>query len=179
MNKKVTIKFFIILAPFIIFGYLLSKDFVLSGKLEIVHNFEKDQAMISQLIPYGRAKVENGKVQINSEPVYFDVRTPQKFSKAKIKIKIQKNSPDFKVGVKTGENWNFDFPNGRVPVATGGSVKAVIVDENQDWKIGEWNFDLKNAFINKYNLRFIISAPELNDSEKKIILDEIKVIYEK
>lgn len=107
-------KVLIIMAPFLLLAWLIKKDLVLDGKLEMVYDFSRPNAMITALFPENRlTAIQKGDWQaIKQEPVYFEVRLPQKFETAKVEIGFQnKNQPLVQVGLKTqGEDeWSYDL----------------------------------------------------------------------
>ncbi len=115
---KVT-RIIIIILPFIILGFLIKKDLVLSGHLEFVYDFSEDSPVITNLFPANRMSetyqiknTENFWQQIQQEPVYFETRLPQKFDTAEVEIIYKNNSqPLVQVGLRTlGSNdWSYDF----------------------------------------------------------------------
>lgn len=107
-------KIVIIMAPFLILAWLIKKDLVLDGHLEMVYDFKRPTAMITAVFPENRlTNIQKGGWQaIKQEPVYFEVRLPQKFETAKVEIAFQNaNQPLVQVGLKTlGEDeWSYDL----------------------------------------------------------------------
>jgi hypothetical protein len=104
-----------------IFGlfYLIYLDFVPSGRLEFVYDFSKDSPVITNLFPANRLsevnKITSQKSywqSIKEEPVYFEVRLPQKFDRATIEVIYQnQNQPLIQLGLRTQgvEEWNYKF----------------------------------------------------------------------
>ncbi len=112
-------KVIIIIAPFLILGFLIKKDLVFSGHLEFVYDFSKGSPAITNLFPADRmspinqiAGTENHWQQIEQEPVYFETRVPQTFKKATVEIIFKnQNQPLIQVGLRTigAGDWNYDF----------------------------------------------------------------------
>ena len=90
-NIKKTKKIFrivLMIIPFLVFLWLISKNFVFSGVMEATYNFDKNNAFISILKPAGRAlgveRDSSGDYtqKIITDPVYFDLYIPTKFRTA-------------------------------------------------------------------------------------------------
>ncbi|MBU1131431.1 hypothetical protein KJ840_04830 [Patescibacteria group bacterium] len=115
---KIT-KIAVIVLPIIGLFYLVYLDFVPSGHLEFTYDFSQDSPVITNLFPANRMTEINKIVgsgsywqAVKQDPVYFDVRLPQKFAAAKVKIIYQnKNQPLIQLGLKTiGEGeWHYQF----------------------------------------------------------------------
>ncbi|MBU4332099.1 hypothetical protein KKD19_04415 [Patescibacteria group bacterium] len=112
LTKAGLILFFVFL-----FCYLFYKDFVPSGKLVIINNFQNKSQLISDLYPDVRVEKIKQDEQGNFyqtmfiDPVYFKINPPRAFRKATIKI-VYKNKEQslFQIGLKLGEEgWVFDF----------------------------------------------------------------------
>ncbi|HAH04090.1 MAG: hypothetical protein UV78_C0011G0010 [Parcubacteria group bacterium GW2011_GWA2_43_17] len=109
----------IIIAPFLVLGWLIKKDLVTDGQVEFVYDFRQDSPAITNLFPANRlSSVYRDTAndffwqEVNAEPVYFETRLPQTFDRATVEITYQnKNLPLVQVGLQTlGETaWNYDF----------------------------------------------------------------------
>ncbi|MCX6785512.1 MAG: hypothetical protein NTZ18_01505 [Candidatus Komeilibacteria bacterium] len=109
----------IILAPFVILGWLIKQDLALTGRLEFTYDFSHDSPVITDLFPAGRCsqifQVKDKQEffqQIFNEPVYFEVRMPQKFDTATVEITYQNiKQPLIQLGLATlgSQDWSYDF----------------------------------------------------------------------
>ncbi len=97
MNKniiKIRIVLWFILAVITAwFGYL---KIVPSGNISYVYDFKKASSFIGKLAPAERVDVNGGQAEIKGEPVYFSVRPPRRFEKARVTLAF-KNTADFSV----------------------------------------------------------------------------------
>ncbi|PIR66722.1 MAG: hypothetical protein COU51_02475 [Parcubacteria group bacterium CG10_big_fil_rev_8_21_14_0_10_36_14] len=95
--------------PIIIFGWLCYKN--ISSVLELEYKFNKNQPILSQLVPVSRVSENKDSATINSEPVYFDIKLPRKYDKAEVEINYQNLANDiFEIGVaqdETRKSFNF------------------------------------------------------------------------
>jgi len=109
----------IVALPIIGFIYLVYLDFVPSGHLEFIYDFSKDSPAITNLFPANRMTAVNRLAgsssywqAIQEDPVYFEVRLPQKFSSATVEVTYQnKNQPLLQLGLRAqGEgDWSYQF----------------------------------------------------------------------
>lgn len=121
------LKLVIVVVPFFGLLYLLYLDVAPSGQLQFTYDFSKDSPAITNLFPANRLTEVNKTVirpgnqesrqsvywqAIKTEPVYFEVRLPQKFDRAKVKVVYQNvGQPLIQLGLRTvGESeWNYSF----------------------------------------------------------------------
>lgn len=117
-NQKVillVLRISIFALPLIVFCWIIYKDFVVSGKLVSQYDFKTLSPFITVLRPQGRVseiKEDGGGVfyqELKDEPVYFDVRLPRSFSKAKIRLRYKSfHQGVIELGAMTElERWNF------------------------------------------------------------------------
>ena len=90
--KNLIIKFriflWLILASVV--GWLLYMGVVPSGQISYVYNFNKPNYFIGKLMPEERvALIYDGSQKIIGDPVYFSLRTPRRFNKAKLILKYR------------------------------------------------------------------------------------------
>jgi len=90
MNFVIKLRIFLWSVLVIIVGWLLYMGVVPGGKVSYVCNFTKDSYFIGKLTPDDRVeKYNNTSVRITGDPVYFALRTPRKFDKAKLTLKYK------------------------------------------------------------------------------------------
>ena len=90
------IRIILIFIPIIILAVLFYKDFNPQGYLRIDYDFCRQSPFISKFSPHGRVlkiKKDRGECaqQMVIDPVYFDIRLPQKFDTARIKFWYRKD----------------------------------------------------------------------------------------
>src|SRR3989344_2530410 len=80
-------------APLVVFVWLVRKDLVLSGQVRFTYDLARPAAALTEFFPANRLSAifsaGNGREfwqQIKQEPVYFEVRLPQKFENAEVEI---------------------------------------------------------------------------------------------
>ncbi len=169
------IRIILIAIPILVFVWLLDKNFVFSGHLESVYNFEKNNPIISILKPAGRAlgveRDESGDYSqaIIIDPVYFDLYLPTKFKKAKLIFTYKApEKQKIKVGPQIlGEGWNYYL------------LDLNCKERISGWCISALQFDLTRAFVKNRKLNFMISAPGLDKSGKEIVITEIRAVLGK
>ena len=154
----------IIILPFIILGWLIKKDLVLSGHLEFVYDFSQDSPAITNLFPANRLSAVNFVKdsnqywqQINQEPVYFEARLPQKFDTATVEVVYQnQNQPLIQLGLRTlGEgDWNYDFK----------ALENQLLDELDWFKISDEQgtiWQKQKKYLNRE--QFMVAVPGLKN----------------
>lgn len=111
-------KWLIILGPIIGLGYLIYLDFSPSGHLVFNYDFTQRSPAITELFPANRLTAISdlsGKqvgAAINKEPVYFDVRLPQKFARARVSLTFKDPGAKLiQLGLRTigNSDWNYLF----------------------------------------------------------------------
>ncbi len=180
---EIVIKIFrhaLIFFAVIVIFWLLCKDFVPMGKLEIKNDFRKKSVLISDLYPINRMKKIEQEAGVyfqvmRIDPVYFDVTTPRFFKTASVIIKYQNPSQNlFQIGLKdVNSDWNFLFKTFE------NKENNIVPYETEGWKIAQADFKLEPWFINNNKLYFILSSPLLYDREGEIKISEIKIIFKK
>jgi len=113
---KIT-RIIIIILPLVGLFLLVRKDLVLNGFVDYTYNFKRPIATITELFPANRlSSVFNVKglnqywQQIKQEPVYFEVRVPQKFEQAEVEITYQNPAKTLlQLGLNTtgAGDWNY------------------------------------------------------------------------
>lgn len=181
---------FLIILPILGLAWLIKRDLVISGRLEVVYDFSDESPLITTLFPAKRlseieqlSKTEFSQ-QINKEPVYFETRLPQNFKTAVVEMVYQNtNLPLVQIGlrVKGKSDWNYYFQ----PLNSSSTVSYLITDYRlpqleDGWKVGQVRFNLASAEILNRKLRFAISAPGLNQTDdKSLTVKKIKVALTK
>lgn len=95
----------------IVFGIIISKNFVFDGIMEMTYDFEHESPFISLLKPRGRVdqklyKDNSGDYYqtIHIDPVYFDVEFPRHFSDAHVTLKYKNPYESLlELGISRGE----------------------------------------------------------------------------
>ena len=164
----------LVLIILIILVWLFVLDFVPGEKLEINYDFCNRESRITELSPGNRLcpikKVDNECFQnIASSPVYFDIRVPQYFNSAEIEVKyIKSDGEEFKIGPQVvKDEWVWMLKN------------IQEVEKRSKWQVGKAEFDLKNIYQNSSVMRWIISAPTVEENKTIISLSEIKIVLYK
>ena len=159
-----TIKVAVIAAFILILIFLIQQKHIFSREVVYNYDFGGQTKFIQGLYPEGRIVQLVESQQVNLEPVYFEVYAPQKYAKAKVKLRY-KNAAGLgvKLGLKLDLNdWSFfmaDLPSGG----------AEFVES-------EVEFDLEKAYKKNNRLKFIIASPAVNESQEKIFIDNVVVI---
>ncbi|PIR13389.1 hypothetical protein COV49_02375 [Candidatus Falkowbacteria bacterium CG11_big_fil_rev_8_21_14_0_20_39_10] len=114
MNKFIVkLRIFLWLVLTVVVGSSFWLGIVPSGKIVYISDFEKENEFVQKLTPEERVKpAENGTQKIIGNPVYFSLRTPRKFEKAKLTLKY-KNSQNISLleaGVLVDKQiWRYDL----------------------------------------------------------------------
>ncbi len=168
---RLIIQIIVIIIIIISLLYFIKRDLVLSGELEYKSDFRKKLPMISVLYPEHRTTKDDNGFVINETPIYFDFRSPIKFDNAEIKINFKNTtSTNIILSVKNNnDEWAF--------------TDYYLFEKNKDIPNNNFveksiNIDLENAKIENGNLKFMISVPDIsNTDEKPIIKSVIAKLY--
>jgi hypothetical protein len=162
------IRIILIFIPIVILGTLVYKDFVPTGYLKVGYDFCSADPFISKFSPNGRVLgIENCTQAMVIDPVYFDVRLPQSFDEARIKLWYQKDS-DTKLQIGPAENldaWQWQLRD------------IEYMGSKGDWMIGNAIYDLSTTQYDSNDLRFLISSPGLDASGSEIVFDRIEIEF--
>ena len=169
------IRVVLIAIPIFAFLWLLDKNFVLSGTLETVYGFDKNNPIISVLKPAGRVlQIEQNKQgdywqPIIIDPVYFDLHLPTKFKQATLIFVYQTPKDQIvKVGPQIfSDDWSYYLQELRCE------------SKEREWCISEVYFDLTKAYLNNRKIKFMISAPGLDKTGQQIKISQINLILSK
>ncbi|MDD4271898.1 MAG: hypothetical protein PHF50_03790 [Patescibacteria group bacterium] len=109
-NLKIRIVLWLTLAIIISwFGYM---KIVPSGAIGYVYDFHRLNYFIGELTPKERVTINKTEAKINGDPVYFFLKTPRRFEKAKVTVKF-KNTTDFpimEIGLLNNKAaWSYDL----------------------------------------------------------------------
>jgi hypothetical protein len=112
-NFVVKLRIFLWGALAVVVGWLLYMGIVPSGHIGYIYNFTKESYFIKKLTPAERVRpVESGSQKIIGNPVYFALRTPRRFNKARLTLKYKNNSvlPLIEAGVLVDKKiWRYDL----------------------------------------------------------------------
>jgi hypothetical protein len=172
------IRMILILIPIIILGVLAYKHICPGGVLKVDYDFCREDPFISQWSPMGRMlEIQKSSGQAEKycyqemviDPVYFDVRLPQSFRAAKIKLWYEKNDETpLRIGPRlSGEKWAW------------GLVDVQYELQDGEWGVGATEVDLTQIEMDNNRIRFLVSSPGLDQSEKKIIFKKIEIEFRK
>ena len=149
-------------------------DFVPGKSLKINYDFCHQEVMLTELSPGDRLfEIEdNGEEcwqRMAKSPVYFDVRVPQYFDKAVLKLKYQNPAgEEFKVGPQTvKDEWLWMLSN----------IEQIGTEGK--WQVGRAEFDLRRVYQNSPVMRWLISAPTLEENGEIIKIGEIEIEFYK
>lgn len=187
MKSIKVFKFIIYSLPIFIVLFCIYNYFCFSGKLGIEYDFHAKNPYLQGLGPGNRLSgiIKDNDYyyqQVLDEPIYFTVKTPVRFEKAKVEIIYQKeNLPDFFIGTVADsavssfyfQPFDLDSP-GELP-----NYKKPEELEN-GWKKNAQDFDLAKAYdfsLSKKSseIKFVVSAPNLNLEKSVLKIAKIKV----
>ncbi len=114
MKTKIKIRIIMWFILLIAIFFLLYKGLVPGGKIFYTYDFDKKNAFISPLSPETRVEnIEKGTQKIIANPVYFSLRTPRKFNKAKLGFYYRSDNavqPIIESGVMVDKTiWRYDL----------------------------------------------------------------------
>lgn len=106
----------IVISPVALLIWLVRQDLVTTGTLQFNYDFSKLSPSITELFPANRlSEVFHSKQggfwqNITQEPVYFEVRLPQKFEHAEVEVAFLNPSQNlFQLGLKTLGEGDFNY----------------------------------------------------------------------
>lgn len=156
--------------PVAVAAWLIWRDLAPNGQSVVVSDLKHYHPYISSLYPLGRlgepvAIGGEWKRQVNGEPVYFDVHLPRSMEQARVRLLYQTNGPSPRLGLKTGQGtaWLYDIQS------------LSIGSDSSNGTFGEAVFNLTHAAIENGRLRFIISAPAINEPEAVLEIKRIEI----
>jgi hypothetical protein len=104
------------------------------------------------------------------DPVYIDVRLPQRYDTATLTMVYQKpDEQSLKAGpwASTTE-WQWALE----------TLKTIEMTDD-GWQTAEVQFDILKRPLDRRRLRFMLSSPRLAESGKEIVLREVRFTFEK
>lgn len=151
---------------------LFYKDFNPRGYLKVDYDFCHPTPFISKFSPHGRVlDIQKNRKECTQkmaiDPVYFDVRLPQKFNQAQIKLWYKKEA-DTKLQIGPAldlDNWQWQLAD----------INYLTTEGN--WLLGTSSYDLKSAYYDSNDLRFLISSPGLSENGSEIIFNKIEIEF--
>lgn len=159
--------------------WLLRKNIVMQGNLFLNKDFCYSSRFISKLYPENRVGAIEGIDSNNCfqrifiEPVYFKVKIPRTFDKAKVRVTYA--NPDnaaLKLGLMKKRKYPLDWRF---------SLKDLhLIQENNDsggnvWLTTEADFVAGTEHLNEHALEFIFSAPGLTSNRQEIKVKRIEI----
>lgn len=110
MNFKIKIRIFFWSILAAIVGLILYMGVAPSGRIGYKTDFKKNNYFFGQLTPEERVIRKEAGYSMTGDPVYFSLRAPRKFNKAKLTVKYKDNSqsPLIEAGVLLDKQvWNY------------------------------------------------------------------------
>ncbi len=161
----------LIAIPIVILAVLVYKDINPSGYLYAEHDFcTLHHPMISKFSPHGRIldidKNDVGCTQrMVIDPVYFDVRMPQTYDQARIKLWYKKdNSVPLRIGPAMDlDAWQWQLKDIQYYKTKG------------EWQFGLARYDISGVDYDGNDLRFLISSPGLDENQSQIVFNKIQI----
>lgn len=116
MNRKIIkVRIFFWLVLFFVVGWFLYMGIVPNGKISYKTNFKKQSEFIGKLTPQERIVIDDNifPQKIVGDPVYFSLRTPRQFNKAKLIFKYKSSNlktPVIEAGVLVDNTvWRYNL----------------------------------------------------------------------
>lgn len=180
-------KFLLISLSFWLVGWLLYKNFVPSGRFEVVYNFEPNPFVSALRPPERLSEISKSNKscstshvpcfvfqEITGDPVYFDLRLPSSFEKVEIDILHKhKEGQKFTIAAFTDrKNWRFitadtelrnphrDYAEGLALHANFSTAGLDIVDRTITLILGAPEASIDNS-ITIYEIRALATKPPL------------------
>jgi len=143
--------------------FLFWQKAVVGGVVTYSTMFTGDSNFIYGPYPIGRVKKLNGEIQIEDEPVYFDVYAPQQFKTANVKLTYKNESKlTAYLGVKLSGEWNFYL---------------VELPPSADFREQSIEFDVASAWRVDNVMKFILACSGLGESKKKLLIEKVEVKF--
>jgi len=114
MTRKnvLIIRIFLWLILAVIVGWFGYMKIVPSGKISYIYDFSRPNYFIGKLTPAERVKINKTDAEILGDPVYFSLKTPRRFERAKVTVKF-KNTTDYSIMemgfLNNKDAWNYDL----------------------------------------------------------------------
>lgn len=170
---RISLSFFILMSVGT-FVWLLAKDFVVSGVLDVTYDFSRPSPFITRLtsedkvapIVYGKDATQ----EMMKDPVGFTVQLPRQFHSMIVEVIYRtERQQRLRVGMQRQRGvWS--------PI-----IRDVVrVREEGGWTVGRAEFTRLKRFDfsdNKYQL--ILNAPDMSEHSDPIIFTNIRIIAER
>lgn len=167
---KYLVRLSLIILPLFFLTLMFWSDLAPSGTKFIISDLANYSPDISRIYPEGRLKaperVDGGwRQEVLAEPIYFDVKLPRRLNQAEVYLWYKKEGAPPKVGVRVGSQgaWQYNI------------VSLNMLAPENDWLVGKADFSLDNVAPYNHQIRFIISAPDINAASAPFILHHIEV----
>src|SRR3989338_10087689 len=159
----------------VLFLYFFVKDLNPSGELSVSYNLCRPSPYISEFSPHGRVldiETHDGHCtqRMVIDPVYVDVRLPQRYDTATMTVVFQKSDEQpVSAGpwISTAE-WQW-------------ALQALdeIATSSDGWQTAVAQFDIRERPLDHRRLRFMLSSPGLSESGREVVLLEARFTFEK
>ncbi|NMC51647.1 hypothetical protein GYA54_02895 [Candidatus Kuenenbacteria bacterium] len=170
------IRFILIAAPIIFLGFLIYKDLVPSGRLITNYDFCDLNPFASSWSPHGRVlaieKIKMGgdkycQQKMVIDPVYFDIRLPQRFNEARLTVWYQKKSETkLQIGPAIDLSaWQWQLKD----------INYIRTENN--WQVGVADYNIQSSKLDNNRLRFLVSSPNMDTSRQEIIFKKIEIEF--
>lgn len=164
------IRLILILIPLIILAGLIYQDINPQGYLKLSYDFCQPTPFISEFSPHGRVldvqENETGCTQaMVIDPVYFDLRLPQRFDEVRIKLWYQKDpSTPLQIGPAIDlDSWEWQLQD------------IHYLKTKDGWLFGQASYDLTELKLDRNRLRFLISSPGLDMGHGEIVFHRLEL----
>ena len=137
MKYYFIVKTFLILIPIIFFSAIIYNFFALSGYFFAEHDFSQENPFVKSLYPALRLEDTEKDVsgrffqKIIADPVYFDVKTPLHFQKAKVTVEFQKENQNI---IELGGTVDYNARNYILKPLDNEVVNQLFLDKNWNQK---------------------------------------------
>lgn len=96
----------------VILTFFIYFKIVPTGKISYVYDFSQLNYFIGKLAPPARVELNKRGAEIKGDPVYFSLKTPRRFAKAKVTVKFKNttNFPVMEIGLLNDKvAWGYDL----------------------------------------------------------------------
>lgn len=134
-------------------------------KISYSHDLSGQGKFIFGLYPVGRIVQGSDWQKIVGEPVYFDVYSPRKFTKAAVSLRYLNNTGlDAKFGLKLKvDDWSFYMIKMN-------ALPNKFIEQT-------FEFDLAEAERIKNKIRFVVAVPGIEKKNGDLLIDELRVKF--
>lgn len=173
LKNIVIIRLILWLILLIFLAWLAYNKVVPGGKISYTYEPGKFNYFIGKLSPADRVRIKNGSALLTGEPIYFSLKPPRHFEKARVSVKFKNTSSSqvIELGVLNDKvSWNLDLKPlenkiidqlAMVWPVIYGSDEVKLIQREKKYEtieeflrnmpprneIGLYNYNLKNKFI--------------------------------